>query len=66
MGIEPDDCEYQELEAKDRKHQEAACEREFHKDAQDFIAWRRKNRPANWKWGSGLSYSEKKPTDSSC
>ena len=62
MGIESDDSEYQELEAKDRKHQEAACERDYHKDAVDFIAWRRKHRPAGWKYGQG----PKKSTDSSC
>ena len=53
MGIEPDDAEYNELEAIDRRRQAEACERDYHKDTKDFIEWRRKNRPAKYKWGSG-------------
>lgn len=45
MGLTDDEEEWHELERRDAAHQEAACREQYHKDARDFIIWRKQNAP---------------------
>jgi hypothetical protein len=54
MGIQDDEAEWHELEARDAEHQEKVCREQHHKEIQDYMEWKRRMKPKGLKRSHGI------------